>query len=277
LDLALRDHENGKYSVGLYPTVYDHLLAKLAGKSEADTLLTQRTAGFSTGVDTMSFLFVEGRKPVPFNIDTIKAINETCVSAKGDDDRQQDVSVKVVNTTSSGPLTFHQEKAGGKREVRVDLQIPEGTEDQVTRAMMSLGKKHGFLVEPTDRTYKPTTRQTKGRQAETFYTQATGEDRPMNAASEIRKFAAEIAAQHPGLAFDLTNLAFKVAQEQQQEGQQQGQQEGEDKKPDFLKDKDAAAKYAALKGVVIRTAAQNPAARPALVPVLQMLKQHQGG
>jgi hypothetical protein len=31
LDLALRDHENGKYSVGLYPTIYNELLAKLSG------------------------------------------------------------------------------------------------------------------------------------------------------------------------------------------------------------------------------------------------------
>ena len=93
----------------------------------------------------------------------------------------------------------------------------------------------------------------------------------MKAAAEIRKFAAEIAAQHPGLAFDLTNLAFRVA-EQDQQGQGQGQQQDkEDKKPDFLKDKEA--KYAAVKGAIIRVAATNPAVRTALVPVLQLLKQ----
>ncbi len=89
----------------------------------------------------------------------------------------------------------------------------------------------------------------------------------MNAAAEIRKFAAEIAAQNPGLAFDLTNLAFRVAQAEQE---QQGQ---EDKKPDFLKDKEAAAsKYAALRSAIIRTASENPAIRTALAPVLRMLK-----
>jgi len=153
LDLAIRDLDGGKYSVGLYPTVYNNLLAQLGGKSKTETLLTVREA--------------------------------------------------------SGSL----------------------------------------------------------------YTQAQGEDPSMKAAAEIRKFAAEIAAQHPGLAFDLTNLAFRVA-EQEQEQQGQGKDEKkEDNKPDFLKDKDAAAKYAAVRGAVIRTAAQNPAVRTALLPVLQMLKQ----
>lgn len=101
-----------------------------------------------------------------------------------------------------------------------------------------------------------------------LYSQTTGEGRSMNAAAEIRKFAAEIAASHPALAFDLTNLAFRVAEEEQQ-----GQGQEQDKKPDFLKDKDAAAaKYAALRSAVIRIAHENPAVRPALVPVLQTLK-----
>jgi hypothetical protein len=155
LDLAIRDMEGGKYSVGLHPTVYNNLLAQLAGQPEKGTLLTQRAA--------------------------------------------------------SGSL----------------------------------------------------------------YTPTQGEDRPMNAAAEIRKFAAEIAAQSPGLAFDLTNLAFRVAEQEGQQGQ--GQQDKEDKKPDFLKDKEAVAKYASLRGAVIKIAHENPAVRPALVPVLQLLKQHQGG
>ena len=119
LDLAIRDLDGGKYSVGLYPTVYNNLLAQLGGKSKTETLLTVREA--------------------------------------------------------SGSL----------------------------------------------------------------YTQAQGEDPSMKAAAEIRKFAAEIAAQHPGLAFDLTNLAFRVAeQEQEQQGQGKDKKK-EDNKPDFLKDKDA--------------------------------------
>ena len=151
LDLAIRDLDGGKYSVGLYPTVYNNLLAQLGGQPEKGTLLTQREASVS------------------------------------------------------------------------------------------------------------------------LYTSTQGEDRPMNAAAEIRKFAAEIAATQPGLAFDLTNLAFRVA-EQDQQGQGQGQQQDkEDKKPDFLKDKEA--KYAAVKGAIIRVAATNPAVRTALVPVLQLLKQ----
>jgi hypothetical protein len=148
LDLAIRDLDGGKYAVGLHPTVYNELLAKLGGESDKETLLTMRQA------------------------------------------------------------------------------------------------------------------------SESLYTNPSSkEDRSMNAAAEIRKFAAEIAATHPGLAFDLTNLAFRVAQDQA-EGQGQGQaQEPEQQQ------KDAANKYAALRGAVIRVAHENPAVRPALVPVLQMLKQ----
>lgn len=102
----------------------------------------------------------------------------------------------------------------------------------------------------------------------------------MNAASKIRKMAADIAAQHPGLAFDLTNLAFEVQagemppalkehmEEKKEEGGQGQQEQGQQKQ--------ASSNYAALRTAIIRTAAQNPAVRPALIPVLQMIKQ-QGG
>jgi hypothetical protein len=43
LDLALRSCENGKYSVGLQPPLYNMLLAKLGGHSQTDTLLTDRS------------------------------------------------------------------------------------------------------------------------------------------------------------------------------------------------------------------------------------------
>lgn len=43
LDLALRSCENGKYSVGLQPPLYNMLLAKLGGASQTETLLTDRS------------------------------------------------------------------------------------------------------------------------------------------------------------------------------------------------------------------------------------------
>lgn len=44
LDLAINTEGKGRYSSGLHPTVYNHLLAKLAGISESETLPTVRTA-----------------------------------------------------------------------------------------------------------------------------------------------------------------------------------------------------------------------------------------
>lgn len=45
LDLAIRVHKEGKYSVGLHPTLYNNLLARLGGTSQTETLLTIREAG----------------------------------------------------------------------------------------------------------------------------------------------------------------------------------------------------------------------------------------
>jgi len=42
LDLAIRSHEGGRYSVGLHPQIYNQLLARLAGKPENETLMTIR-------------------------------------------------------------------------------------------------------------------------------------------------------------------------------------------------------------------------------------------
>jgi hypothetical protein len=173
LDLAIRDHADGKYSVGLHPTLYNRLLARLAGQPETETLLTVREA-------------------------------------------------------SSGSL----------------------------------------------------------------YAQATGEERPMSASARIRKYASTIAESNPGIAFDLTNLAFKLAEEEQEE-QTQGQQQvqaaakraGEvpEAFKEHMKEKkeegqgqeeqQKQASYKTLKAAVIKAAQSNPNQRAAFMPVLQTIKQ----
>ena len=45
LDLAIQDHADGKYQAALHPAIYDDLLAKLAGKSTTDPLLTVAAMG----------------------------------------------------------------------------------------------------------------------------------------------------------------------------------------------------------------------------------------
>jgi hypothetical protein len=124
-----------------------------------------RTAGFSYKSEPMSVLFVEGRKPVPFNIDTIRDINQTMIPIIGDDGEEHDVNLKFVRQESSGPLTYPQEKLGWKREVKVDIQHPideEGSPKTSARAALAalaaLGKRHGFKVEPVKANYVPQTR-----------------------------------------------------------------------------------------------------------------------
>lgn len=134
-------------------------------EAAAKSRLLAKTAGFSYGLDAMSVLFVEGRRPVPFNIDTIKAINNTAITIIGDDGAIHEVNLKFIDQQSSGPLTQPQEKLGWRREVRVDVQHPvdEGGSPQTSAratlaALSELGKRHGFKVEPVSRNYRPQTR-----------------------------------------------------------------------------------------------------------------------
>jgi len=43
LELAIRDHDNGRYSVGLQPPIYNMLLARLTGESDPYALLPDRS------------------------------------------------------------------------------------------------------------------------------------------------------------------------------------------------------------------------------------------
>lgn len=124
-----------------------------------------KTAGFSYGSAPMSVLFVESKKPVPFNVDTIQDINHATIPIIGDDGEEHDVNLKFVRQESSGPLTHGQEKQGWKREVKVDITHPVdegGSAASSARAAMAalvqVGKKHGFKVEPVKAGYKPQTR-----------------------------------------------------------------------------------------------------------------------
>lgn len=296
LDLALRDFEGGMYSVGLHPTKYNELLAKLAGQSPEGTLLTVRTAGVKLGgwsyaIDRMYFLFVEGRRPVPFNIDTIRAINAIWVPVKGDDgEMHHDASVKFVEQKSSGPLTHGQEKLGDRRETRVFIEFPKGTEHTVSKEINALGKRHGFIVEPSNAGYQPKTRKPAGRQAglESTYGVAPGEVTTMKASAQVRAFATRVASFDPELAYAMVDFSVKLAQdeqkaeEQKDQGQAQGKQAGQ-VPPEFLEhqkgkeekkdDDDGQKKEAALRSIIIRTAANHPEAREAFLPILQHLKK----
>lgn len=172
LDLAVKTHEGGRYDASLHPSVYNMLLAKLAGEPQNETLLTVRqasvrTAGVSYALDRASYLFIQGRKPVPFNVDTIREINSTFVNFVDDDgemhaiDDDGGASIKVLHFESDRrPLTFNDEKQGLRHETRVDVAFPAGSGADVRSALMTLGKKHGFIVEPTTHTYQPSVRKT---------------------------------------------------------------------------------------------------------------------
>jgi hypothetical protein len=94
----------------------------------------------------------------------------------------------------------------------------------------------------------------------------------MKASSEIRKLAAKYAAQDATLAYDLMDLASKVAEDEEQDDQSQQKQAQDDQSQQNQGQKQAADKYAGLRSAVIKAASENPEARPAFIPVLQAIK-----
>lgn len=116
-------------------------------------------------------------------------------------------------------------------------------------------------------------------------------------AALIHRVAAKYAASNPQVAYDLIELAGKVAQDEgQQEPAQQDQKQGGQVPPQFLEhmkkkeegggekkedqgqgqgqQKDAsAARYTGLRTAVIRLAAANPNLRAAYLPLLETIKR----
>jgi hypothetical protein len=123
---------------------------------------------------------------------------------------------------------------------------------------------------------------------DSVYARSSGE-KPMLASARIRQYASKFASTQPEIAFDLIDLATKVADDEQAKEQAQAEQKQAGEMPPQFKEnaekkkEEAEAKkddqgqkqasYQALRSAVIRTAAANPAARTALQPVLQIIKQ----
>jgi len=171
LDLAIRNCDEGKYSVGFQPQVYDDLLKKLAfgsgllqpgevGKDWTEPLMTIRMAGFSYAVGSMALVFYPLRKPVPFNTDIIKALNGIWVSVTGDDGNDHDVGIHVQHVDYGPGLTRLQEQQGLKSEGVVLMTTPKGSENNTFRAVQQVARRFGFNVEKLPHMRKPEVRRT---------------------------------------------------------------------------------------------------------------------
>ena len=115
----------------------------------------------------------------------------------------------------------------------------------------------------------------------------------MSASFEIRKFASRVATTHPDVAYDLVDLADRVAQEEQQQAQTQEQEqkqagevppqfkehmkekkeEGQQGQGQEGQEQQKQASYRKLRAAILTTAQANPAVQNALMPVFQAIKQ----
>lgn len=104
----------------------------------------------------------------------------------------------------------------------------------------------------------------------------------MRASARIRQYASKFASENPEVAFDLLDLATKVAEDEQKdektqdEGQapapktaNQGQEQAQDPKDE----QNAKKAYLALKSACIRCVSENPESKQAFMPVLKLIKQ----
>lgn len=147
LDLALRVTDDGKYSVGVHPAIYNELLAKLAGEPVDETLLTIREASVSPYINGL------------------------------------------------------------------------------------------------ENTMKPSTR--------------------------LSRIASMLADSDPSLAFEIADLAVKVAQQEKPEEEPKPAEKSQEQESQGQKQ----AAYATLRSAIIRTAHENSQARQALLPVLKLIQQ----
>jgi len=111
-----------------------------------------------------------------------------------------------------------------------------------------------------------------------------GEVTPMKSSRTVREFAAKVAKFDAKTAFEMTDFADRLAEQEQQDKEQEQKTAGElppwlkkdddkEEKKDDKEEKKEAAKYASLKALVIKTASETPAAaRAAFRPLLQALK-----
>jgi hypothetical protein len=286
LDLALRDLDAGKYSVGLQPPIYNMLLARLGGVSQTDTLLTDMSN-------------IKG--PI-----TVNAANEPAESPKvkpgskikADGDS---LTVKQVFDRKGGPV--------GHGTV-VIAENPRGSlvvcNFNTHNTGSSTSKKweglHWFKPDQMDQAVaaaKKVAESTTVTARESVYA-VTGEEDPMKASAHIRSFAAKYASTNPTVAYDLIDLSTKLAQQeegQEQSGQQQQQQattqplagkvppqflehmkgKKDDKKEEGgqgqQEGQQKEASYTELRSAVIKMAHANPHLREAYRPLLETIKK----
>jgi len=107
----------------------------------------------------------------------------------------------------------------------------------------------------------------------------TGEVTTMKASREVRKFAALVAKVDAKTAFEMTEFADRLAEDEKKmppwlkdkfEGK--GDDKDDKKEDKGQQQKEASDKYASLKSTVIKAANADPAARAAYLPLLQAIK-----
>lgn len=276
LDLALRDHEGGKYAGGLQPPLYNMLLARLGGHPQNETLLT----------DTSN---ITGPITVTAAAESPKVKPGSKIRADG-----ESLTVKQVFEAKPGSVEGHGTVVVAENPRGNLVVCNYNTHDIGSSTSKKWEGLHWFKPDQMEQAVaaaKKTVTASTGATRESLYAAATEEERFMKASARIRSFAARYATSNSAVAYDLIDLSTKLAQDEEQEAQGQEQKQGGQVPPQFLEhmkgkkddkkeegqgqqqgqQKDAA--YKELRSSVIKMAHANPHLREAYRPLLETIKK----
>jgi len=163
-----------------------------------------KVGGFGYTPEVIQVLFVPARKPVPFNIDTIEAINKIWVPTRGDDGREHLVDLRVQDQRSGPIVPRIQEEQGLRRETLVWVSVPKTSVREAFKALQDVGRDFGFKVERATSSTKPGVRKLA----------MTKIASPTELRSELQRLLAYAGSEKPSrekLASELRGLADRIA------------------------------------------------------------------
>ncbi len=211
LDLAIRTHEGGRYSVGLHPAVYNDLLARLAGSPTTGTLVTVQAKEANYG---------------------------SVYASAGERTMKPSAHIRAYAVRIA---TTHPDIAFDLTELSHKVAQEEKGQDPEAEGQQKQAKDAEDKDDPKD---DPKVGQDKPKQ---------GQGQPEQQKKEAKDAEDK---EDPKMGQD-------------------GDKEGQDDKPfpGAAKPFEKKEAYLALRSACIRTAASNPAAKAALMPVLQLIRK----
>lgn len=159
LDLAIRSCEDGRYSEGLHPTLYNRLLSRLGGTPEGDTLLTDRGSLYASG-DTRPMKHSQALRQLATRYaseNPVVAYDLLALSSKFAEDEQQQGSQGQQDQKQGGqvPPQFLEHQKGKEDKKEEDQGQAQQKQASAYQALRSAVIRMASANRPLIEAYKP--------------------------------------------------------------------------------------------------------------------------